>query len=418
MRCEDFDELIYLFWDGRIDERKKEKLEKHLSTCNKCKEKLALLESIEKGAQGIKIKEPSQEYWDTFSSRVRERIIAQKEESFSFKLKKVFENLFIFSPLKIRIAAGLVSIVFVFIVGKLYMDYRGKEILPSKIKMEETKKPIPFFQKELTAPIELKEKTKPKETTIPQGEKIEKKGMILPSQEESRPMEALSSEVEEKGEKMPAQVELQKMEISSERKVQKEEKPVSSPKELEKAPPSKITPKEGPKMEMPKSEDKTTSARAIPTGAGEEKVTQPEEKGINVESIPQKETTKTTTTKPAPLPLSQAIETASVKNYYVLEGEKVLQVKEEDTLLQEDVLRGIIASWNRYLEKNPKDSLANEGYLQVAIGYYLLSKLTQDESILLRGIELLEKYEQQVTDPKTKEELNKKLKQLKALKEK
>jgi hypothetical protein len=54
----------------------------------------------------------------------------------------------------------------------------------------------------------------------------------------------------------------------------------------------------------------------------------------------------------------------------------------------------------------------------VAIGYYLLGKLTQDESILLKGIEFIEKYEKQVTDPKTKEELNKKLKQLKALKEK
>jgi hypothetical protein len=103
LRCEDFDELIYLLWDGRIDERKKEELEKHLSTCERCKEKLALLESIEKGAKGIKIKEPSQEYWDTFSSRVRERIIAQKEESFLFKFKKAFEGIFTFSPLKIWI---------------------------------------------------------------------------------------------------------------------------------------------------------------------------------------------------------------------------------------------------------------------------------------------------------------------------
>lgn len=402
MRCEDFDELIYLFWDGRIDERKKEKLEKHLSTCNRCKEKLALLESIEKEAQGIKTKEPSQEYWDTFSSRVRERIIAQKEESFSFRLKKVFENIFSFSPLKIKIAAGLVSIVFVFIVGKLYMDYRGKEIIPSKIMMEKTKKPISFSQNNLNAPIELKEKTKPKETAIPPGEKIEKKGMILPSQEESRPMEALSSEVEEKGEKMSPQVELRKMEVPPEEKVQREEKLVPPTKELKK---------------------ETLLIETYSTGAGgEEKekvlkdIIQPEQKAPNVEGVPLKETTKTAEAETSYTGILAG--TIGFIKYYYVNHEKVPDLKYENPLLKKDELRKIIDTWNKYIEKNPKDSLTNEGYIQVAIGYYLLTKFTHEESDLLKWIELLEKYEQQVTDPKTKEELNKKLKQLKVLKEK
>jgi hypothetical protein len=154
LRCEDFDELIHLFWDGEIDERKKEEMEEHLSICKKCKQKLALLGSIEEKAKQVKIKEPSQEYWDTFSSRVRERIIAQKEESFSFRLKKVFENIFTFSPLKIKIAAGVVSIVFVFVVGKLYVDYQGKEVIPSsKLRIEKTREPAvyaPKLEKEVT----------------------------------------------------------------------------------------------------------------------------------------------------------------------------------------------------------------------------------------------------------------------------
>jgi hypothetical protein len=366
LRCEDFDELIYLFWDGRIDERKKEKLERHLSTCNRCKEKLALLESIEKGTQGIKIKEPSQEYWDTFSSRVRERIIAQKEESFSFKLKRVFENLFTFSPLKIKIAAGLVSIVFVFIVGKLYMDYRGKEIIPFKPSIESRGKPA------LYTPEVTKEISPPEE------------------------------------------------------KVKKEEKLAPLTNELEEAPPAKTVSKEKIEPEEVKLKGKeillpetySTGAGGEEKGKISEEMIQPEREAKDVEVVPSKETTKMTAAKPAPLALGQAIETASVRNYYALEGEKVLQVKEEDTLLQEDVLRRIIESWNKYLEKNPKDSLANEGYLQVAIGYYLLSKLIQDESLLLKGIEFIEEYEKQVTDPTTKEELNKKLNQLKALKEK
>lgn len=366
MRCEDFDELIYLFWDGRIDERKKEKLEKHLSTCNRCKEKLALLESIEKEAQGIKTKEPSQEYWNTFSSRVRERVIVQKEESLPFRLKKVFESVFTFSPLKIKIAAGVVSIVFVFIIGKLYMDYRGKEIIPSKPSIESREKT------DLYAPEVTKEISLPEE------------------------------------------------------KVKKEEKLAPLTEELEKAPPAKTISKEKIEpeevklkgKEIPLPETYSTGAGAEEKGKISQEAIQPEQRAKNMGGVPLKETTKMTAEKPLPLALGQVIETASVKNYYVLEGEKVLQVKEEDTLLQEDVLRRIIESWNSYLEKNPKDSLANEGYLQVAIGYYLLSRLTQDESLFLKGIEFIEKYEKQVTDPKTKEKLNKKLKQLKALKEK
>jgi hypothetical protein len=366
LRCEDFDELIYLLWDGRIDEIKKEKLEKHLSTCKRCKEKLTLLESIEKGAQGIKIKEPSREYWDTFSNRVRERLIVQKEESFSFRLKKVFENIFTFSPLKIKIAAGLVSIVFVFIVGKLYMDYRGKEIIPSKPSIESRRKPAlyaPEVTKEISPP---EEKIKKEKTFAPLNKKSEK----------APPPKTISKEkIEPKG------VELKGKEI-------------------------------------PPPETYSTGAGVEEKGEMSKVAIQPEREAKDVKIVPPKETTKTTAAKPVQLPLSQAIETASVKNYYDLEGEKVLQVKEEDTLLQEDVLRRTIESWNRYLEKNPNDSLANKGYLQVATGYYLLSKFTHEESDLLKGIELLEKYEQQVTDPKTKEELSKKLKQLKALKEK
>ena len=408
MRCEDFDELIYLFWDGRIDERKKAELEEHLSICHRCKEKLALLESIEGKAKQAKVKEPSEEYWDTFSNRVRERIIAQKEGSFSFRLKKVFETIFTFSPLKVKIAAGVVSIVFVFIVGKLYMDYRGKEIVPSKIMMEETKKPTP--------PADLKEMAKPKGIRIPQEGMVVKRDSVVLPKEELKSQQLPAPRVEGKGEKMPTQAELRKMEVPPESKAQKGEKSVPPAKLFEKPPASKIIPEEEPKIEVLKSKDKTASARAVPTGAGEEKVTPPEERGINVESIPQKETTKTTETETS---YSEILEgTIGFIKYYYLNHEKVPDLKYENPFLKENELRKIIDTWNKYIEKNPKDSLTNEEYIQVAIGYYLLSKLTKDQSLISKGIELLEKYEKQITDPKTKEELNKKLKELKALKEK
>ncbi|MFQ6002485.1 MAG: zf-HC2 domain-containing protein [Candidatus Zixiibacteriota bacterium] len=366
MRCEDFDELIYLFWDGQIEERKKEELEKHLLACKRCKEKLTLLESIEKKAKQVKMKEPSQEYWDTFSSRVRERIIAQKEESFSFKLKKAFEIIFTLSPLKIKIAAGVVSIVFVLIVGRLYVNYKGEDIVPPEPRIENIKKPAPF------APDVTKEISPPEE------------------------------------------------------KIKKEERFAPPTNELEKAVTPQIIPKEEVTSEVVElKEERVLLPETYSTGAGAEEekkmleeIAKPEQKAEDLEGIPLKGVTETGTGKPSLLALDRAIQTPRGKDYYVIDEEKVVKIEEEDTLLQEDVLRKTIEGWTRYIEKNPKDSLANEGYLQVAVGYYLLSKLTQDESDLLKGIELLEKYEKRITDQKIKEELDKKLQQLKALKEK
>jgi len=394
LRCEDFDELIYLFWDGRMDQRKKEKLEKHLSTCKRCQEKLTLLESIEKGAKGIKIKEPTQEYWDTFSNRVRERIIAQKEEAFSFKLKKVFENVFTFSPLKVKIAAGVISVVLVFMVGKLYVDYRGKEIVPPT-RIESLKEPAsyaPELKKEVTPSVE------PPITALKEED----------------------SDVRKKAARARGEIK-----DAREEKVKKKEK-APPPGELEKVVAPQMIPEEKATPEVVElKEEEVLLPEAYSTGAGAEKekgkleeIVEPEQKVKDQEGVSLKGKAKTAAGKPSPLALDRAIETASIRNYYVIDNEKILKVEEKDTLLQEDVLRKTIESWNRYIEKNPKDSLANEGYLQVAIGYYLLSKLTQDESDLLEGIELLEKYEKQAVEPKTKEELNKKLKQLKALKEK
>ena len=402
MRCEDFDELIHLFWDGRIDERKKEELEEHLLACKRCKEKLALLESIEKRAKEIKTKEPSQEYWDTFSNRVRERIIARKEHSFSFKLKKVFESIFTFSPLKIKVAAGVVSIVLVFIVGKLYVDYRGKEIVPTKSRMDSTKKPA-LFPPEATKEISPPEgKVKREKTLAPSPDELE--GAITPQvtpKEKTTPVTPLEEQVGKKDEVTPA------------------------PKELEGDVARQIISKEKTTPEVVESKEGIMLPETYTTGAGvEEKgralegAIPPEHKAKDIEEFSLEGKTKAAARKLSTSALDHTMKTPSVRNYYAIEDEKILKVEEEDTLLQEDVLRKTIESWNRYIEKNPKDSLANEGYLQVAIGYYLLSKLTKDESDLSKGIELLEKYEKQAVEPKTKEELNKKLKQLKALKEK
>ncbi len=398
LRCDDFDELIYLFWDGRIDERKKEELEKHLSTCKRCKEKLALLESIEKSARGIKIKEPSQEYWDSFSSRVRERIVAQKEESFSFKLKNLFQNVFTFSPLKVKVAAGVISVVLVFIVGKLYVDYRGDQIVPTKPPMESTKTPdlrAPEIAKEIALP---EEKTKTQEKRTLARDEVEK---------------GVSPEIILEEKITPV--------VPSEQEIEKKKEFAPPAKKLEKARAAKgetLTETIELREKVGRPEPQVTGAGAEEKGKVLEKVVPAEHKPGDAEEIQLKGITKLPAGEPAQLAFDRAVAAPSIMEHYTVDGERVPKIAEDDTLLQEDVLRKAIETWSTYVEQNPGDSLANEGCLQVAIGYHLLSRLTEDESDLSEGIKLLEKYEKQVADPKTKEELNKKLKQLKALKEK
>ncbi len=401
LRCEDSDELIYLFRDGRIGEEEKKKLEKHLSSCKRCRQKLAVLESIEKRAKRIRIEEPSQEYWDTFSSRVRERIVAQKEESFSLKLKKVFESIFTFSPLKIKVAAGVISVVLVFMVGKLYVDYRGDEMVPTKQPKEITRIPdlrAPQAAKEI-APPEEKAK-KPEKPTVARDEV--KKGVSPGITGEGKPAPAapLEQEIEKKKELPPSENELEKAQAA--RGVPKG-KTLTETVELE---------------EIPLSEAQVIGAGAEETGELSEETVPPEHKPKDMGEIQLEGITKTAAKQPSQLDFGRAVETDSVMEYYAIDDKRLPKIAEEDTFLQEDVLRKTVESWATYIEHNPGDSLANQGYLQVAIGYYLLVRLTKEQSDLSEGIKLLEKYEKQVTDPKAKEELSQKLQELKALKEK
>lgn len=402
MRCDDFDELIHLLWDGRLDESQKEKLQKHLSTCKRCKRKLVLLESIEKGAKGIRPKEPSREYWDTFSSRVREKIVARKEGSVSVRLKKAFENLFTFTPGKIKIAAGVVSAVLVFMVGKIYLDYRGKEIVPTAPRMESVKKPALHAPKPKKEAAPSEQMVGEGEETIPPPGESEKAGAPQTTPGETATTVGPSLQKASKKEGVIPRTDESKRAIAPQ---------IVSEK---KTAPGTVESKE--EALLPEGYTSGAGAEDKPKALEEAAPAQQEVK--DVEKIQPKGVTEAATKKSSPLALDRTVKPTFVKTYFVIEGKEVPKIGEEDTLVQEDVLRKTIESWGAYIEKNPKDSLANEGYLQVAIGYYLLTRLTQEESDLTKATEVLEEYEKEATDPKTKEELKKKLKRLEALKEK
>jgi len=392
LRCKGFDKLIYLFLDGRLNQREKRKLQKHLSQCKRCQEKLSLWEAVEGKAKKIEVKEPPQEYWESFSSRVREKIIVRKERSPAVRFRKLMENILTFSPFKIKIAAGLVAVVLVFIIGKMYMEYHGGRITP----------PAPVMR-----PVEI-----PGFDTRGMG-----KGKAFPTEEGEK---KIYSEKLQKETKSITTDETKEKAISSEGAVNKretmlrKEKTIPQPKVAEeKAPPSlvPITKYEG-IMEAARPSKKESLSREVkPSGGGMRKEVRA--KSQRIEGVNQRGGTE----KPAGevITADSVYGPSSALGHYVVDKMRVPRVEPNDTLMQVDKLIKIIQVWKTYIEENPGDSLANQGYLQVAIGYYLLGRLTQDTTDISAGSKLIGEYLNQTKDPKIKAQLSDQLKKIETL---
>ena len=393
LSCERFDKLISLFLDGRLDQDKERELKEHLSECERCAKKLALLESVEGRARKIEAKEPPQEYWDNFASRVRGKIIEREEKSFAFGLKKALQSIFSFSPLKIKVAAGLVSVVLVFIIGKLYVDYRGEEIFPSKTVVQKERPP----QLDIT--------------------KIEKK-KGFPIEDGRRGIESISEKPEMKKEPPTAVQREEKTtlpkKVGGEKEVlPKEDKAPVQPKVSEETPaPAYITDlSTGVPPATEKPPELIVSPKADQAGAGVEKKDEgPQETKIQVQEEKVSEekelSRKREAGKLTPKDVSLPSPTTGFRPYSA-----------DDTLTQVNELRRTIQVWKAYIEENPTDSLTNQGYLQVAMSYYLLAKLSQDTTVISEGSKVIEEYLDQIEDRKVKEELGGKLKKIKALRQ-
>jgi len=398
LRCERFDKLIYLFLDGKLNQGKERELKEHLSECERCGKRLAFLESVEGKAKGIKAKEPPQEYWDTFSSRVREKIVAQQEKAPAFSLKNALESVFSFSPLKIRVAAGVISVVLVFIIGKLYVDYRGREIVPSKEVIQTKKSPqldIMEMEREEEFPIEeARKKVKPSHEKSEIGKQpataVQQEGKALPPKRAGDEKEALLRE-----KKIPPRPEV----------VEEKAVPAYAPA-LEAQTPEEI--------ETP-SERQLIPPESKPTGAGMEEGV--EEKEVRKVAAPKEKAQKgeETVSKDVTVLTKPALRVSLAMDHYLVNEKTVPKIEEADTLMQADELRRTIQVWKAYIQENPSDSLTNQGYLQVAIGYYLLAKLSQDTTVISEGSKLMDEYVDQIEDRKVKEELSGKLKKIKAL---
>ena len=411
MRCERFDKLIHLFWDGRVNQSEEKKLKKHLSECKRCQKKLSLLESVEGKAKKIKIKQPPQEYWDSFSTRVRKKIFEHKERSPVFGLKKALESIFSFSPLKIKVAAGVISVLLVFIIGKLYMDYQKQQILPSKTVIKTTESPQ----------LDIMEIKKEEGFSVEEGER--RIGTI--SEKAKMEIKPTPSDQQEKKTISPKRTGDEKEVLLKEKKTPSipevaKEKPVPAyaPALEDQIPTKTETPSEQ-QFIAPETKSPGAGVGGEVEEKAEIKTAGPKKKVQKAEEIPQKGEAEQLVTKDISLPPpTRGFRPYSAMDHYMVNEKMLQKIEEDDTLMQVDELRRTIQVWKAYIEENPTDSLTNEGYLQVATCYYLLAKLSQDTTVISEGSKLLKKYlDDQIKDPTVKDNLSDRLKKIEALRE-
>jgi len=404
LRCKRFDKLIYLFLDGRLNQSEKRELEEHLSQCKRCQERLSLLEAVEGRASKIEIKEPPQEYWESFSSRVREKILVRKERSPAVRFKKAMESILTFSPSKIKIAAGLVAAVLVFIIGKLYMDYRGGEMAPPAPVMRTVEVPsldTVGIEKRGTFPTEERDKEVHFEKPG--------KGMKPTITDETKERTTPSERVGDKKETL-----LKEKGILPHPKVA-EEKKILSPIPASEYQSTIETPR--PSEEQFKPPETKSIGAGVEEGVKDRmmgEITLPKDKARKAEGIHKRGGAEEPASK-----VFVAAESASrlppAMDHYVVNKKPFPKIEANDTLMQVGELRRLIQVWKTHIEENPSDSLTNQGYLQVAVGYYLLGRLTQDTTDISAGARLIEGYLDEIKDPTIKTQLNDQLEKIKAL---
>jgi len=413
LKCKDVDKLLHLYFDGELDAEKSKELEEHFLTCQDCAAKLQELENLEENARRIRMPEPSADYWKTFAERVRNEIIIRRKKSIWARLKSGWESFFFYSPVKLRIAAGIATILLVFIVGKLYWNYKGKELERVRSERMEKVLSIPAQQKpEIQTPAvkeSLQTNKHAKETTFvqPKPSTVEQKALQLSASPESKPSEQAEKKVELQA---PSESVIS---LAGEKAQGEKGAGESRAPELQKS--ITVT------AERPKIEKGVTANLRTITQA--EMVRQPSilpETTLYIPKLPEKKPATATTIVRAPTTVKKderLLSAESIK-YYKIDTNWVRALTEKDLLIEADTLKKVISSWIEYFEKKPVSEWAPEGFSQVKIAYELLFLKTSDDTLLQEGIKLLNRYKDSVTNQKTKDELAKKILELEALKKK
>ncbi len=335
---------------------------------------------------------------------MREKILTRQEETPGFSLKRALEGIFSFSPLKVKLAAGVISVVLVFVIGKLYVDYRGEQIIPSK-KVAEVQEPPKLD----IAETELGEKS-------PAPEKKEEKKTVL-----DKPGTGKGAAADRHQEVVPSKKGEEDKAIAERGR----EAPSFPPVTEEAAAP--VPAAQAVQIPMPaegEPEKQAVVSESKPAGAGADKeaekkrtkIASVEDLGSMVvrDSLQERELRETLAPQVGFLRDQTPSQTAS----YTLDGSSTPKVGEADTIIQADSLRRVIRVWEAFIQEHPADSLSQEAYSQIATSYYLLAKASQDTSVISEASKLIGQYINQVRDSAVKDDLSRKLKQIQALRRK
>jgi len=382
--CKKFEKSISLYLDGELDEKSVRALREHLSTCRRCAERLAALESAQKRARTAKAVEPHAEYWDTFSSRVMETIDVRTERPASSRLKTLMEMIAPTPGHRLRFAAGVASIALAFAAGVLYINRQGGPVLPSS---------VPIAVEESIGPVTAKDDS----ATQQQAMKIEE--APKPTETPVAPVTAgagARKEPEADAAKVAAK---------------KEIPPLTRARETAKATTEKT--------ESPAAADASQAPEQLAEGKDEEKTadSQPVTREA-LQPVTVSEKTVEATRAQAPATVRQGAKSAPVVQSYAVGGATLHKITEQDTLIGADALRKLIAAWTAHIEENPPDSLASEGYQQVASAYCLLARQTRDEGVVSEGAHVIETYLDRAKSPAVREFLAAKLVEIQSLQKK
>lgn len=388
MKCEEYGRLVHLFLDGRLDEEEEKRLKDHLAVCERCAEKLTFLRTVEKRAKAIEPVEPPADYWDAFSGRVTAKIGAGRGRR-AFVLKRALASLFTASSPRLRIAAGVVSIAVVVIVGALFLKERGDEIVPPRRVAEMERSPAyegGVREERQDAVLDRSKRDIDRHAETPEsdletartGVKKEKDLLLeeTVSAKKKVPDTAEYHERPEGGETETAEMVVTELSVAAQ------------------------------ETEAPSTESETIT-KSVDSAAPMfgRKTYEPED-------LREEEMNKSALARMAAAPPGEA------ENRYALNGTVVYRIDEGDTAIPDTELVRLIEVWKAYVEENPQDSLTLHGYEQVATAYYLLAVHTRDEAVISEGSRLIEVYAAQTTDPRLRELLSGKLHKIRALGEK
>ncbi len=307
-----------------------------------------------------------------------------------------------------------------FTAGVLYINRQGGPALPSKVPttVERPQGPVAQKDDESVQRQAAQKKGEVKPTEITADEVTEISGRALRGTEAETPQVAAKEEVSRPSDaNETAKAAAEKMESDKIAALPQAPAQPAGGKDAEKAGES-----------LSKAADRTEILKTNET-AGEEdrrEATTESEKLARIQpAAPQPTQTVSLSQKTVEQPKAQAPPTvragarsAPVVRSYAVGGVTLHEITDQDTLMREDELRNLIVAWTTHIEKNPSDSLASEGYQQVASAYCLLARQTRDEGVASEGARVIHTYLDRAKSPAVRDFLAAKLAEIQSLQKK